>query len=215
MHYFPFFVDFSCRLGPRIPPGFCSCLQPLFSIIVFRHCLIEPSHDPYILTRALPSHDPKSSTHATTSMNMTGQIASFPGFSAMLDALSPFSLLARFRTCSKSTRPAAPAVISETLPEPDWADCVDGIRQLFREEYDTGLPPSVVIIFNSVSIFRDQRGRWRDRSTKRFVRGPRKNLEGATLLFYGQKVVPAGFGENRWRGPETGRFVKGPVWSPE
>jgi hypothetical protein len=146
---------------------------------------------------------------------MTGQIASFPGFLVMMDALSPFSLLDRFLTFSKSTRPAARTVMSETLLEPDWADGVDGIGRLFREEYDTGLPPGVVIIFNGVSIFRDQRKRWRDRSTKRFVRGPRKNLEGATLLFYGQKIVPAGFGENRWRDSETGRFVKGPVWSIE
>jgi hypothetical protein len=144
---------------------------------------------------------------------MIGQIASIPGFLVMLDGLSPFNLLARILTCSKSTRPAARTAVSEALPEPSWADSVDGIRRLFREEYDTGLPPGVVIIVNGVSIFRDKRERWRDRSTKRFVRGPRKNLEGATLLFYGQKIVPAGFGENRWRDPETGRFVRGPVWS--
>jgi len=126
---------------------------------------------------------------------MTGQTASIPGFLVMLDALSPFSLLARFLTCSKPTRPAAQTIVSEILPEPDWADGVDGIRQLFREEYNTGFPPGFVTIFNGVSIFRDKRKRWRDRSTKRFVRGPRKNLEGATLLFYGQEIVPAGFGE--------------------
>jgi hypothetical protein len=146
---------------------------------------------------------------------MTGQIASIPGFLVMLDALSPFSLLARILACSKLTCPAVRTVVSETLPEPGWADGVNGIRRLFREEYDTGLPPGVVIIFNGVSIFRDKRKRWRDRSTKRFVRGPRKNLEGATVLFYGQKIVPAGFGEDRWRDPETGRFVGGPVWSLE
>src|SRR3954453_2234141 len=101
-----------------------------------------------------------------TSTNMTRQIASFTGFLIMLDALSPFSLLDRLLTFSTSTRPAARTVMSETLPEPDWADGVDGIWRLFREEYATGLPPGVVIIFNGVSIFRDQRKRWRDRSTR-------------------------------------------------
>jgi hypothetical protein len=109
-------------------------------------------------------------------------LPSFPGFLVMLDAPLSLQSAGQIRTCSKSTRPAAQTVISETFPEPDWTDGVDGIRQLFREKDDTGLPPSVVIIFNSISIFRDQRRRWCDRSTKRFVKGPRKNLEGATLL---------------------------------
>lgn len=208
-------MDSPCCFGRSIPPVSPHVSSLCFQSLSLGHCLIEPGPDSYILTRALPSHDPKSSIHSATPTNMTGQITSTPGFLVMLDALSPFSLLARFLTCSKSTRPATRTVVSEKLPESDRADGVDSIQRLFREEYDTGLPPGVVIIFNDVSIFRDKRKRWRDRSTKRFVKGPRRNLEGATLLFYGQKIAPAGFGENWWRDPETGRFVRGPVWSLE
>jgi hypothetical protein len=144
---------------------------------------------------------------------MAGPIASLPGLSLLSAASSILSLLVGLLTRSNSTLSTPQTGTPDPLPEPDWADNLKHIQRLFREEHDTRLPPGLIITYKGTSIFLDQRRRWRDRTTKRFVAGPRNGLEGVILTFYGQKIVPAGFGEYRWRDPETGRFVRGPRWS--
>jgi hypothetical protein len=93
--------------------------------------LIEASPDQYTLTSGFSPHGRQSSIHSATPTNIAGQIGSIPGSLITLGALSPFSPLVRFLKCSRSTCPAAQTVMSEILPELDWADGVDRIRQLF------------------------------------------------------------------------------------
>jgi hypothetical protein len=146
---------------------------------------------------------------------MAGPISSLRRLSAAFTAHSIVSLLVGLRACLNPTLSidTPQTATPDPLPEPDWADNLEHIQWLFREEQDTGLPPGLVITYNGVSIFLDPRRRWRDRTTKRFVAGPRNGLEGVILTFYGQKIVPAGVGNPCWRDPETGRFVRGPHWS--
>ena len=125
-----------------------------------------------------------------------------PGYILPVAALLISSLLARLLVFSTSRVAASHDATLHLLPA--WADHLHDIRRLFREELDTGLPPGLIIVFKGVSIFLDERKMWRDRATKRFVEGPRKGLDGAALLFYGQKIVPVGFRNSRWRDPETG-----------
>ena len=145
--------------------------------------------------------------------DMAGQLASFLGYFLPFGAIFTSIPLVRLLIRSALHLPGSRIAHSEPLPETYWADNLEGMQRRFQEKQDTGLPPGLVIEFNDISIYVDERKRWRDRTTKRFVRGPRKGLEGATLIFYGRKIVPAGFGNNRWRDPGTGRYVKGPLWS--
>ena len=143
---------------------------------------------------------------------MTGLFASLPAVFLSSATRAAFSLLVRHLNHLASLPPTSQMATIDLLRESDTTDDLTGSQKLFQEE-TTNLPSGLVIIFNGASIFKDKGGRWRDRASKQFVRGPGKSLEGVMLLYFGKIIVPAGFGENRWRDPQTGRFVEGLNWS--